>query len=112
MELLFSSDKISETPLNKSFSRSLAKGNLINWDTARWHIDEGMEWVEKSMDEVCLLPKPKDTIFPELRTNEDSHLLCNKLKGEMTVTDSQAKQNALVREYQRAIPGTFSDISK
>ena len=71
-----------------------------------------MEWIDKTIDEVCQLPQPKDIIFPEFRTNEASHLLCNKLKGEMTVTDSQAKQNALVNEYKRAIPGTFNDISK
>ena len=64
------------------------------------------------MDEVCLLPKPKDTIFPERLTNEDSHLLCNKLKGKMTVVDSQDKQDALIKEYKRAVPGTFSEMSK
>ena len=71
-----------------------------------------MEWIEKTKEEVCQLPKNKDTIFPEWYTQMDSHLLCNKLKGEMTVTDSQAKQDALVKEYKRAIPGTFTDISK
>ena len=84
---------------------------MINWDTAQWHIDEGMEWVEKSMDEVCLLPKPKDTIFPELRTFEDSHLLCNKLKGKMTIVDSQDKQDTLIKEY-RAVLGILYDMSK
>ena len=68
--------------------------------------------MDKTIDEVCQLPQPKDVIFPEFRTNEDSHLLCKKLKGEMTVTDSQVRQDALVNEYQRAIPGTFTDISK
>ena len=84
---------------------------MINWDTARWHIDEGMKWVEKGMDEVCLLPKPKDTIFPELRTFEDSHLLCNKLKGKMTIVDSQDKQDTLIKEY-RAVLGILYDMSK
>ena len=85
---------------------------MINWDTAHWHIDEGMEWIEKNMDEICLLPKPKNIIFPEFRTHEDSHLLCQKLRGGMTVVDSRAKQHALVEEYKKALPGTFSDISK
>ena len=58
------------------------------------------------------MPEPKDVIFPELRTNEDSHLLCKKLRGEMTVTDSQAKQNALVKEFKRARPDDFNDIGK
>ena len=71
-----------------------------------------MEWIEKSVDDVCLLPKPKDVVFPEDRTNEEMHLLCKKLRGHMSVTDSQAKQDALVREYKRAIPGTFTDISR
>ena len=89
-----------------------AKGNLINWNTATWHIDEGMEWIEKSTEEICLVPEPKDIIFPELRTNEDSHLLCKKLRGKMTVTDSQAKQDALIKEFKRARPNDFKDIGK
>ena len=65
-----------------------------------------MEWIEKGVEEVCLLPKPKDVLFPEYRTNENLHLLCNKLGGHITVVDSQSKQDYLVEEFQRLMPAT------
>ena len=64
-----------------------------------------MEWIEKGVEEVCLLPKPKDVLFPEYRTNENLHLLCNKLGGHITVTDSQLKQDHLVDEFRRLLGG-------
>ena len=39
----------------------------------------------RPFDEVCLLPKPRSIGFPEPRSNPDYKLLCNKLKGELTV---------------------------
>ena len=68
-----------------------------------------MEWIEKSVEDVCLLPKPKDVVFPEDRTNEEMHLLCKKLRGHMSVTDSQAKQDVLAKEYQRMLPEKYDE---
>ena len=82
----------------------MTKGNLVNWDDSSWRLDPGMEWIEKGVEEVCLLPKLKDVLFPEYRTNENLHLLCNKLGGQITVVDSQSKQNYLVEEFRRLMP--------
>ena len=71
-----------------------------------------MEIIEKSQDEVCLLPKPRDIVFPELRENKDMHLLCNKLKGTMSVTDSQETQNRLVKEFTQKMPDEYNDHSE
>ena len=57
----------------------LSRGNLIDWDDSPWILDPGMEWIELDKEEVCELPRPKDILFPEYRTNADTHLLCNKL---------------------------------
>ena len=81
----------------------LTKGNLVNWDNSIWHLDDGIEWTERTRDDVCLLPKPRDIIFPESRTFTDSSLFCTKLKGHMSVTDSQVKQAALAKEFMRVI---------
>ena len=81
----------------------MTKGNLVNWDDSIWHLDEGIEWIEKTREDVCLLPKPKDIVFPESRTFTDSNLLCSKLKGHMSVTDSVAKQDAMGKEFMRVI---------
>ena len=71
-----------------------------------------MEVIEKGQDEVCLLPKPRDIVFPEMRENKDMHLLCNKLKGTMSVTDNQDTQNRLVEEFTKKMPDEYSAVSK
>ena len=97
--------------LNKYFSRLLSKGDLVNWETSSWDLSH-MEVIEKSQDEVCLLPKPRDIVFPELRENEEMHLLCNKLKGSMSITDSQDTQNRLVEEFSKKMPDEYNEYSK
>ena len=91
--------------------RLLSKGDLVNWDTSSWDLSH-MNVIEKSQDEVCLLPKPRDIVFPELRENEDMHLLCNKLKGTMSVTDSQDTQNRLIEEFTKKMPDEYNEFSK
>ena len=61
------------------------------------------------MEDVCLLPQPKDIVFPEDRTNQEMHLLCNKLRGHMSASDSQAKQDALAVEYKRMMPEKYKE---
>ena len=87
--------------------RKLSKGNLLNWDDSQWILDPGMAWIERDMKEVCLLPQPKDIIFPESRTNANFHLLCNKLKGHLSVADTQSKMDALIEEFKRQMPDAF-----
>ena len=85
----------------------LAKGNLLNWNDSEWQLDEGIEWREKTFEEVCLIPMPRDILIPEHRSNSESHQLCNKLRGHLTVTDSQEKADALLAELQEKIPSNF-----
>ena len=85
----------------------LSRGNLIDWDDSPWILDPGMEWIEMDMEEVCQLPQPKDIIFPEHRTNEDAHLLCNKLKGHLSVADNQESMSVLIEEFKKQMPEAF-----
>ena len=55
------------------------KGNIVDWEEAEWNLSEGMEWIEQTTDDVCLLPKPKNTIFPEDRTNRDDEFSVSAL---------------------------------
>ena len=71
-----------------------------------------MEIIERNQDDVCLLPKPRDIVFPELRENTDMHLLCNKLKGTMSVTDSQVAQERLVKEFTKKMPDEYNEFSE
>ena len=85
-------------------SRLLTKGSLINWEESIWSLAEGMEWIEKDLNDVCLLPQPKDIFFPEERSNLDTHILCNKLGGHLSVADGLHKQEILFQELKRRIP--------
>ena len=67
-----------------------------------------MEWVEMSAEEVCILPRPTDIIFPEYQTYDDMLLLCNKLGGHLSVTDGQAKQDDLINEFEKKLPVDFT----
>ena len=86
-----------------NFPRTFTKGNLVNWDDSVWDLDDGNKWIELTKEDLCLLPKPRDIVFPEKRTFADSTLLCRKLKGQLTITDSLAKQEALIAEFMRVI---------
>ena len=66
-----------------------------------------MVWIEKDMKDVCLLPQPKDIIFPESRSNPDFHLLCNKLNGHLSVAETQSKMDALIEEFKLKMPEAF-----
>lgn len=88
--------------------RLLSKGDLVNWDTSTWKLSH-MQIIEKSQDEVCLLPQPRDIVFPEKREASDMHLLCNKLKGTMSVTDSQETQDKLVQEFTQKMPDEYNE---
>ena len=86
----------------------LNKGNLVNWEDSSWYLDEGMEWIDMLAEDVCILPRPMDIIFPEYRTYEDMLLLCNKLSGSLSVTDGQTKQDDLINEFKRKLPEDFT----
>ena len=83
-------------------------GNLVNWEDSSWYLDEGMEWIEMLAEEVCILPRPMDIIFPEYRTYDDMRLLCNKLSGALTVTDGQTKQDDLINQFRLKLPEDFT----
>ena len=59
------------------------------------------------MEEVCQLPQPKDILFPEYRTNTDTHILCNKLKGHLSVANTRDKMNLLIDKFKRHMPEAF-----
>ena len=82
---------------------------MIDWDNSKWQLDEGIEWREKSFKEVCLIPQPADIFIPEHRSNSESHQLCNKLRGHLSVTDSQEKAEAMFAELQPKVPPSLKD---
>ena len=93
------------------FPSSFSKGDLVNWDTSSWELSH-MEIIERSQDEVCLLPKPTDIFFPEKRDNKDTHHLCNKLRGTMSVTDNRATQTRLIKEFFKKLPNDTDHSSE
>ena len=90
------------------YSSKFSRGNLIDWDDSTWILDPKMVWIEKEMNEICLLPEPKDILFPEARTNSNFHLLCNKLRGHLSVSDTQSSMDALIEEFKITMPEDFN----
>ena len=84
---------------------------MLNWENSEWQLDEGVEWSEKTFKEVCLIPQPADIFIPEHRSNLESHQLCNKLRGHLSVTDSQEKAEAMLAELQLKIPPSQQESS-
>ena len=85
------------------FFSDMTNGNLVNWKTAEWNL-ENMVVDNLSVDEICLLPKPRDVLLPEKRTFPDHMQLCNKLGGKSTVARSDARHaKELIAEVKRMI---------
>ena len=85
-------------------SSKFSRGNLIDWEDSTWILDPKMVWIEKEIEEICLLPQPKDILFPEARTNADFHRLCNKLGGHLSVSDTHSSMGALIEEFRKTMP--------
>ena len=87
--------------------RGQPKGNLVNWDDAEWSL-ENMDVEEWSLDTVCILPEPRDVVFPGTKTVPDTKLLCNKLGGKMTVVKDQTHQDELITYFNNHMGGQNS----
>ena len=93
--------------LNTMSNRGQPKGNLVNWDDAEWSL-ENMDAEDWSLDTVCILPEPRDVVFPGTKTVPDTKLLCNKLGGKMTVVKDQVHQNELITYFNNHMGGQNS----
>ncbi len=79
--------------------RRMNKGNLVNWETARFET-ENMEEDVEDLRSICTPIKPGDVVFPQ-RRNFASHLsLCRKMRGAPTVVQSKEMQNKLMEELK------------
>lgn len=91
--------------------RDKSKGNLVDWSTAEWAL-ENMVSENRSIDEVCQLPKPTDVLFPEKRNMSDFKLLCDRMGGHVTVVNSTEKQSRLVKQFGEELPGQYGPNGK
>jgi hypothetical protein len=87
-------------------SRDMFKGNLVDWTTAEWTL-ENMIAEKRSIDEVCQLPVPKDVLFPEKRNMSDVKLLCNRMGGNVSVVKDKEMQTRLVEQFQIRLPDQY-----
>ncbi len=76
--------------------RSLAKGNLVNWDTAKM-ILMNMTEKEVPMETVCKPVKPGDVIIPNQRSFLSLRTLCPKFHGKTSVVGTPDMQSDLSR---------------
>jgi hypothetical protein len=64
---------------------------------------------EMNVSRICQIPKPKDVLFPQLRKMSDARLLCNKLKGHITVVESAKEQEELIKRCYRTMVNQVID---
>ncbi len=74
--------------------RSLEKGNIVNWENAKFDL-VNMTEKEVPMESVCKPVKPGDVIIPNKRSFESLMSLCKKFHGKTSVVDSPAMQDEL-----------------
>ena len=63
-------------------------------------------------EEVCLLPKRRDIPFPELRTYDETKLLCNKVGGKITVVVNDEMQRGLVETFKKTLGEKWAEEGK
>jgi hypothetical protein len=57
-----------------------------------------------NISNVCQLPEPKDVLIPEPRTVPDLKLLCEKIKGKVTVIKTYERQKDLIGKFIEFFP--------
>ena len=90
-------------------TRKFHTGNVVNWDTASWNL-ENMVPDNQTEEDVCLLPKPRHIVFPEPRTYHDTQLLCKKVGGRITVVTDNKMQNGLVETFKKTLAEKYYDM--
>ena len=89
--------------------RRFLSGNVVNWNTATWHLQHLIQDT-KSKDEVCLLPKKRHIVFPELRSYHDTKLLCQKVGGKITVVMDKEMQRQLITAFKKTLAEKYYDM--
>ena len=89
--------------------RRFLSGNVVNWNTATWHLQHLIQ-DSKSKDEVCLLPKKRHIVFPELRPYHATKLLCQKVGGKITVVMDKEMQRQLIRTFKKTLAEKYYDM--
>ena len=80
--------------------RSMAKGSLVNWDTASFVL-VNMREKEAAAESLCVPARPGDVVMPEKRPFADHVAMCAKWRGLATVVTDSETQHALVAEIMK-----------
>ncbi len=92
-------------------SRSDLKGDIINWDTAKFTL-QNITVLEKPNSYICNLFEPKSVIFPDKKNFYEHVDACYQMKGMPTVLRSEEQLRKLaseVFEYE-SCTSIFKDV--
>ena len=78
-------------------SRSDLKGDLINWDTAQFEL-QNMSVLERPASYMCNIFKPKSVIFPDKKSFYQLIDVCYQMKSKPTVIRSEEQLKKLGSE--------------
>ena len=77
------------------------KGNIVNWDSADFEL-ENMEARQLPESEICQPLQPGEVFFPHGESFHSAANVCNRLRSQMTVIDTQELQNKLSKIYKES----------
>lgn len=83
----------------------MEKGDLVNWDTARFELFNVKE-VEQPLESICLPLRPGHVLMPEKRNLTHHRQLCRKLKGIVSAVADQKTQdqfNKIVLDHSACV---------
>ncbi len=83
--------------------RDFSSGNVVNWEKAEWKLTNVVK-DKMPLEEVCNVPEPIDVLLPEKRKYREHQLMCNKLKGNVTVVRSEEMQKRLIDLFMEKTP--------
>ncbi len=86
--------------LTCTLNRDTFKGNLVNWDRAKFDLINITE-VDVPMKDVCVPIRPGHVVMPVLKSFADHQSLCKKFRGTTSVVSDQDTQDMLNKEIAK-----------
>ena len=80
--------------------RSLSRGNLVTWCTAKWELSNVTE-VITPLAEICQPPKLGYIIVPDLRNQQEALAICSRLGGQQAVISNSAIDEKLTSIFDK-----------
>ena len=80
--------------------RKTTKGDVMNWDKSNFEL-VNMTIEERTMESICVPPRPGHVLLPERRNFSSHQAICSKFRGLVSVVRDQETQDKMVDELYK-----------